>query len=105
MTPYAIIQLAGKQYKVSEGDTLVVDHLDQDADKEFKITDVLLTASDKAAHIGTPLVEKASVTLKVVDHHKADKVMVYKYKSKSRYRRQNGHRQSQTTLQVVKISA
>lgn len=105
MTSYAIIQLSGKQYKVSEGDTLVVNRLENEADGEFKLTDVLLTATDKGVNIGAPLVDKASVTLKVVDHHKGDKLMVYKYKSKSRYRRQNGHRQSETTVQVVKITA
>ena len=105
MTPYAIIQLAGKQYKVSEGDTLVVNRLDQAAEGEFTLTDVLLTASDKATNIGAPLVPKASVVLKVVDHHQGDKIMIFKYKSKSRYRRTNGHRQPETTLQVVKITA
>lgn len=105
MTTYAIIQLAGKQYKVSEGDTLQVNRLEVPADKDIVIEDVLLTASDKGSSIGTPLVEKAKVTLKVVDHYQGEKIRVAKYKSKSRYRRVNGHRQPLTTVTVTNISA
>lgn len=104
MTSYAIIQIAGKQYKVSEGDTLQVNRLDVAADQDLVVEDVLLMASDKGTVIGTPLVEKAKVTLKVVDHYQGEKVRVAKYKSKSRYRRVNGHRQPLTTVTVTKIA-
>lgn len=105
MTSYAIIQLAGKQYKVSEGDSFEVNKLDVPADQDLVIKDVLLTASDAGTVVGTPLVAKASVTLKVDSHGKGDKIRVAKYKSKSRYRRVNGHRQHLTTVTVSKISA
>jgi len=104
MINYAIIQLAGKQYKISEGDTLQINRLDVDADQDLVVEDVLLTASDAGTIIGTPLVEKAKVTLKVVDHYKGEKIRVAKYKSKSRYRRVNGHRQPLTTVTVTKIA-
>lgn len=104
MSTYAIIQLAGKQYKVAEGDQLVVDRLENEADAAFETSDVLLVTKDDKTSIGEPLVKGASVSLKVVDHHKGDKIRVAKYKSKSRYRKVYGHRQHQTTVEVVKIA-
>ncbi len=104
MSTYAIIQLQGKQYKVQAGDTLVVDKLEQTADGSFDVNDVLLVAQDDSLSLGEPLVAGAAVTLKVLSHQKGEKIRVAKYKSKSRYRRVYGHRQHQTTLEVVKIS-
>lgn len=103
---YAIIQLAGKQFKVKAGDTITTDKLDAEADKTITLTDILFVgddASDKELHIGTPTVANASVTLKVVEHGKGDKIRVVKYKSKSRYRKVQGHRQHETTLEVTGI--
>lgn len=105
MTNYAIIQLAGKQYKVSEGDQLEINRLDTPIEQELVIEDVLLVATDKGTQIGAPTVEKAKVTLTINDHHQGDKIRVAKYKSKSRYRRVNGHRQPLTTVTIAKISA
>jgi large subunit ribosomal protein L21 len=102
---YAIIQLAGKQFKVAEGETLTVDRLETSVQEDLKISDVLLVAKDNEIMIGEPLVKGAAVTLKVVDHGKGEKIRVAKFKSKSRYRKVQGHRQYQTTLEVVKISA
>jgi len=104
MSSYAIIQLQGKQYKVHAGDTFVVDKLEQTADGTFSVNDVLLVAQDETLSLGEPLVVGASVSLKVLSHQKGEKIRVAKYKSKSRYRRVYGHRQHQTTLEVVKIS-
>jgi large subunit ribosomal protein L21 len=105
MSMYAIIQLAGKQFKVAEGETLTVDRLETSVQEDLKISDVLLVAKDNEIMIGEPLVKGAAVTLKVVDHGKGEKIRVAKFKSKSRYRKVQGHRQYQTTLEVVKISA
>lgn len=103
---YAIIQLAGKQFKVQAGDTITTDKLDTEAEKTITLTDILLIgddASDKDLMIGTPTVANASVTLKVVEHGRGDKIRVVKYKSKSRYRKVQGHRQHETTLEVTGI--
>lgn len=101
----AVIQLQGKQHQVTEGDVIVVDRLEDEAAKKIEITDVLMTINGENSVVGTPLVNGAKVTLEVVEHGKADKIMVFKYKSKSRYRKLNGHRQHQTTLKVTKIAA
>ena len=103
-TSYAVIQLQGKQHKVSEGDQLVVDRLPDEVGKKLTITDVLFVSTGKKISIGTPLVAKTSVTLEVVDHKKGDKIRVSTYKSKSRYRRTYGHRQHLTELKVTKIT-
>ena len=100
---YAIIQLLGKQHKVSAGDTIVVDRLPDEIGKSFDINDVLLVVDGDEVKIGQPLVEGASVSVKVVEHMRGDKIRVATYKSKSRTRKVHGHRQDQTTLEVVKI--
>lgn len=108
----AVISLAGKQYLVSEGKTFKIDkHVDVEkdlpsgkADKNLEINKVLLTAVDDQVQIGTPLVEGASVTLKIVDQGKADKIAIRRFQAKSRHRRHIGHRQPQTILQVSKIN-
>lgn len=98
---YAIIQLAGKQYRVSEGETLTVDHQEQDAPQ----AEVLLVRTDNDLKIGTPVVAGATVTLKKIADQRGEKIRVFKFKAKSRYRRTQGHRQSESVLQVEKISA
>lgn len=110
MSTYAVIQLAGKQYKVSEGDTLTVNKLDTEAGQTLTVSDVLLVADDtqkgtgKKASVGTPLVKGASVTLEVVRQQKGEKIRVATYKAKSRVRKVRGHRQHETVLKVTKIA-
>jgi len=105
MQTYAIIQLAGKQFKVSEGDTLVTDRQEQEADTDLKVSDVVLLVANDVVQVGAPLLEGVTVTLKVMEHSKGEKIRVAKYKSKSRYRRVRGHRQHLTTFKVEKISS
>lgn len=101
---YAIIQIAGKQFKVSEADKLVIDRQETAAGEKITVTDVLLVGEGDATKIGTPLVAGASVVLKVEDHSKSKKLRVSKYKSKSRYRKAHGHRSHQTTVTVESIT-
>lgn len=100
---YAVIQIAGKQYRVTPGQELTINHLDTEAGQNLTVTDVLLTVDGEQLQLGTPLVKDASVVLKVKSHDRADKVRVAKYKAKSRYRRVYGHRQPETTVEVVSI--
>ena len=88
---YAIIKTGGKQYRVSEGDVLNIEKLDVEADSDVKI--------------GKPVVDGAKVTAKVVEHGKAEKIFVFKYKAKSNYRKRQGHRQPFTKVEISKIEA
>lgn len=105
MSKYAIIQLVGKQFKVSEGEKITVDRLEVEEGKSLDVTDVLLINDDKELKIGEPLVKGAKVSLKALSNHKGEKIRVAKYKAKSKYRKVNGHRQLLSTLEVVKITA
>ncbi len=100
---YAVIQLTGKQYKVSEGEKLTVGRLTAKEGETITVTDVLLTSKGENTVVGTPLVAGASVTLKVMLHDRAPKIRVAKFKAKSRYRKVQGHKQPQTQVEVVAI--
>ena len=102
---YAIIQIAGKQYKVSEGEKVTVARLDAQEGDTLTITDVLATSNGSTTTFGEPLVAGAEVSIKVAEHNRAPKIRVVKYKSKSRYRKVTGHKQLQTVVEVLKIKA
>jgi large subunit ribosomal protein L21 len=101
---FAIIKLAGIQHLVHEGDKFEVNRLDAKEQKELEIKEVLLTQNKDKTTVGTPYVGGASVSLKVLEHTKGDKVDTRTYKAKSRYRRHVGFRQSLTKVEVTKIS-
>src|SRR5882757_9875680 len=99
----AVIATGGKQYVVSEGETVTVERL-KDADKTVKFDALLLIDGDTAT-VGTPLVSGVSVTASVVDNEaKADKVTSIRYKAKKRVHKLHGHRQLQTVLKIDKIA-
>jgi large subunit ribosomal protein L21 len=100
---YAIIETGGKQYKVASGDTISVNYLDAGHGKEVELTRVLLIADGKDMLVGNPSIENAKVTATCLKEGKGDKVLVFKYKNKTRYHRKNGHRQQLTTLQIRDI--
>ena len=101
---YAIIVTGGKQYKVSEGDVIFVEKLDAETGSDVTFDQVLAVGGDKLV-VGAPLVDKATVTGKVLDQTKGKKVIVYRYKRKSGYHKKNGHRQAYTKVQIDKINA
>ena len=103
---YAVIKTGGKQYKVNEGETLEVEKLDAEPGKSVEL-EVLLIADEEAGtvKICKPTVSGASVSAKVVEHGRAPKIRIIKYKPKSRYKRAAGHRQPFTSIQVEKIKA
>ena len=100
---YAIIATGGKQYRVSEGDTIYVEKLDLEPDSEVTFP-VLMLGGDTVT-MGTPEVEGASVKGKVVRHGKGQKIVVFKYKAKKNYRRKQGHRQPFTQVEITAITA
>ena len=102
---YAIIKTGGKQYKVSEGDTLIVEKLDVQEGDNVVFDEVLTYVNDTDVKIGQPFVSGASVKAKVVEHGKGEKILVFKYKAKSNYRRRQGHRQPFTKVEIEKIEA
>ena len=113
---FAVIKTGGKQYKVSEGDVLSVEKLtlsagstgslqagSGQAESDVIFEDVFLIADDKDVKIGKPRVAGAKVEAKVLEEGKGDKKMVFRYKSKTRYKKKKGHRQPFTKVRIVKI--
>lgn len=101
---YAIIKTGGKQYKVQAGDILQVEKLDQDLGSEFTISEVLMIGGDKA-HVGTPLVKNAKVTVVVTKQAKTKKVIVFKKKRRQGYRKFGTHKQFFTELFIKSITS
>lgn len=102
---YAIIQTGGKQYRVQEGDVLTIEKLEAAEGAEVEFDQVLTVVKDGSVVIGKPVVAGAKVTGKVVAQGKAKKILVFKYKAKSNYRRRQGHRQPFTKVVIEKIFA
>ena len=104
MNMQAVIVTGGKQYLVSEGDTLYVEKLGVEAEQEVVIDQVLAIVDGENSKVGAPLVDGASVTAKVVKNGKAKKVLVMKYRPKKDSKSKYGHRQPYTKLEITKIS-
>ena len=100
---YAIFSTGGKQYRVSEGDVVSIEKLTAAEGEEVVFDQVLTVVSDSDIKIGKPVVEGAKVTAKVVEHGKGKKILVFKYKAKSNYRKRQGHRQPYTKVEISKI--
>lgn len=99
---YAIIRDRGMQYRVEEGQGVDIALLDAEPGAELELGEVLLVGGEQTL-IGSPLVEGAKVLAKVVGDVKGDKIVVFKYKNKKRYRRRTGHRQQYTRITISKI--
>ncbi|HUH50497.1 MAG TPA: 50S ribosomal protein L21 [Flavobacterium sp.] len=102
---YAIVEIAGQQFKVSKDHTVFVHRLDVEEGKNVTFDKVLLVDNNGTITLGAPAIEGASVEAKVLTHLKADKVIVFKKKRRKGYRKKNGHRQSLTKIQIVGITA
>jgi len=100
---YAVIKTGGKQYKVSQGDTVKVEKLPADAGAEVEITDVLMLVDGDKVAVGAPLVAGAKVSAKVMSHGRGDKVRIIKFRRRKHHRKQMGHRQAYTELQITRI--
>lgn len=100
---YAIVNIAGQQFKVTDGQEIYVHRLKDEAGKKVEFSDVVLTESEGKVKVGTPHVKGAKVTATVVEHLKDDKVLVFKKKRRKGYKKLNGHRQYLTKIQIEKI--
>ncbi len=100
---FAIVNIAGKQYKVAPGQTIIADRLEGDVGDTLTFSEVLLTTDGKATHVGTPKVTGVTVKAKIVAQGKGKKIEVYRFKSKVRYRKHIGFRPSQTKLEILSV--
>lgn len=102
---YAIIKTGGKQYRVEEGQVIYIEKLDAAADETVTFDEVLSVVDGDKVNFGAPLVSGASVSATVLEHGKGKKIRVFKFKSKSNYRRRQGHRQPYTKVRIDAIAA
>ncbi len=101
---YAVIKLAGKQYKISEGEELEVDRLSGEKGAKLTVPEVILISDGETTTVGNPLVAGAGVQLEVLEHLRGEKIRVQKFKAKARYRRSMGFRADLTKVRVNKIN-
>src|SRR5690606_11079586 len=99
---YAIVEIAGLQYKVEQDQQLYVNRLQGDAGAEVSFDRVLLT-DNGSVQVGAPVIDGISVVAKIVEHVKGDKVIVFKKKRRKGYKKKNGHRQQFTKIEIVSI--
>ena len=102
---HAIIETGGKQYKVTEGDTLFIEKLEAEAGQAITFDKVLAILDGDKATFGAPVVEGASVAATVVKNGKGKKVRIFQYNPKKGYRKRQGHRQPYTKVQIGAIQA
>jgi large subunit ribosomal protein L21 len=102
---YAIVNIAGQQFKVTENTSVFVHRLEAKEGETLNFDQVLLVDNNGSVRVGAPTVSGASVTAKVVSHLKGDKVIVFKKKRRKGYQKLNGHRQAFTKIMIDKISA
>ena len=102
---YAVVETGGKQFTVREGDVIFVEKLSSDVEAEVVLDKVLFVANDDdTINVGTPYINGATVSAKVLSHGKAKKIIVFKFKPKKGYKRKQGHRQLYTKIQIEKIN-
>ncbi len=102
---YAVIETGGKQYRVEKDSVLYIEKLDAQEGDTVTFDKVLFVKNGDEAKVGSPLVEGAKVTGKVVKHGKGKKIIVFKYKPKKNYKRKKGHRQPFTQVVIENIEA
>tara|TARA_B100002052_G_scaffold43020_1_gene35496 strand:- start:103867 stop:104340 length:474 start_codon:yes stop_codon:yes gene_type:complete len=100
---YAIVEIAGQQFKVEKGQQIYSHRLEEQVGKNVSFDRVLLFEDSGKINIGSPLIQGAKVTAKVLEHMKGDKIVVFKKKRRKGYKVKNGHRQYLTKLEVLSI--
>jgi large subunit ribosomal protein L21 len=103
MKPFAIIETGGKQYRVSAGDKLKIEKIPGDAGSEVSFGTVLLTAAGDSVNVGVPYLPGAAVEARVVAQSREKKKIVFRFHSKTRYRKKKGHRQQVTEIEILKV--
>ena len=101
---YAIVEIAGQQYKVEKDQKIYTHRLAGEEGSQVTFDKVLLTDNDGSVTVGSPTVSGASVTAKIIEHVKGDKVIVFKKKRRKGYKVKNGHRQALTRIEISEIA-
>ncbi|WNJ19712.1 50S ribosomal protein L21 [Pontibacter sp. G13] len=102
---YAVVKIKGAQFKVQAGQKLYVNRMAEAVGDTVELNEVMLVDNDGSVTVGKPFVEGASVTAKVVNHLKDDKVIVFKKKRRKGYRKKNGHRSHLSQIEIESIKA
>jgi len=102
---YAIIEEGGRQYKVTSGDTILIDREAKDDEKSITFDRVLLIAGEGTPKIGLPTIAKATVSADVIGEEKGDKITIQKYKRRKGYHKKIGHRQRHLRVKITGINA
>ena len=102
---YAVVKTGGKQYRVSEGDRLRVETLEAEAGASIELDSVLMVGEGESVKVGSPTVSNASVTAKVIDHGRAKKVKIIKFRRRKHHMKRMGHRQNYTEVEITSINA
>jgi large subunit ribosomal protein L21 len=101
---YAVIETGGKQYRVAQGDVIEIEKLEVLEGAEVALDRVLLVSDGDQVRVGTPMLTGAKVMAKVKSHGRADKVRIFKMRRRKNYRRQQGHRQHYTEIEILNIT-
>ncbi|MGE0484808.1 MAG: 50S ribosomal protein L21 [Gammaproteobacteria bacterium] len=101
---YAVIKTGGKQYRVAAGDKLNVETLRADAGSEIEFDQVLMVGEGDQVDVGSPFLNGARVKARVLEHGRGDKVRIVKFKRRKHYRRQAGHRQNYTRIEITDVA-
>jgi large subunit ribosomal protein L21 len=101
---YAVVKAGSRQFKVKEGETLIIDRVPGNAGDSYVFDQVLMIGGDKVT-VGAPLVAGAKVEAKIKSQGKGEKLMVFKYKRRKNYKKSHGHRQPISVLEIGKIKA
>ena len=99
---YAVMVSGGKQYRVSQNDTILIEKIDREPESVVEF-ETLMLGSDAGVRVGTPILDGVKVTGRVLGQVKGEKIVIYKYKSKKNYHRKMGHRQTYTKVQITGI--
>lgn len=102
---YAVIKTGGKQYRVSSGEKIKVEQLTADVGSQVTLDKVLMLADGDKVSIGQPLVQGAKVQATVIAHGRGDKIHIFKLRRRKHFKKQQGHRQNYTEIQINEISA
>lgn len=102
---YAVVKTGGKQYRVSQGDKLKVESIKADEGESITLGDILMVGEGDNVTIGDPLVANASVDAKVLSHGRGKKIQIMKFRRRKHHRKQMGHRQNYTELEITGINA